>query len=187
MSTRGGSCSASATHLFTVPLHCTRNPGVICGLRKEYVVDTVWPLAFTGKSIVSKSSLEQTHRKIKKKVLTPLHPHGSVSAIDAFVALRLIAHLVISVDERVRHRAIVFHGEMVNTLAQAVLVGLQLGGAAHVPLERDFGAAFDLVVEALARVLPAVQHDVVVEGRDGVFWDRGVGKLAGLELRGAAV
>lgn len=79
---------------------------------------------------------------------------------------------------------------MVNTLTQTILISRQLRRAAHIPLERNSGAralAFNLVVEPLARGSAAVQHDVVVEGRDGVLWDRGVGEVAGLELRGAAV
>jgi len=79
---------------------------------------------------------------------------------------------------------------MVNTLTQPILVILQLRRAAHIPLESNactVAIAFDLVVEALARDLAAVQHNVVVEGRDGVFGDRGIGEVAGLELRGAPV
>ena len=76
---------------------------------------------------------------------------------------------------------------MVNTLAQPRLVVFQLRAAAHVPLERDFRPALDLVVEALAGVFVGVEHEVVEEGRDGVLRDCAVGEAVYLELRGAAV
>ena len=115
-----------------------------------------------------------------------MHSHRCIRAVNAVVILRCPAHGVVSVHESVRHRAIVRHGEVVDTLAQAVFIRLSLRRAANVPLERDL-AAVDLVVNALTRLLPAVKEQVVEERRDGVLRDAGVGEGVYLELRGAAV
>lgn len=75
---------------------------------------------------------------------------------------------------------------MVNTLAQAILISLSLRRATNVPLESNL-AAVDLIVNALTRLLLAVEEQVVEERRDGVIRDGGVGEGVDLELRGAAV
>lgn len=121
------------------------------------------------------------------RILTSLQSHRRVRAIDAVVLLRRAAHGVVRVHESIRHRTIVRHSEVVNTLAQAVLIRWCLRRAAHVPLKRDFRGPFDLVVDALARILEPVEGEVVEERRDRVLWDPGVRELRYLELLGAAV
>ena len=118
--------------------------------------------------------------------LTSLESHRSIRAIDAAVILRRLTHGVVGMHESIRHRAVVRHSEVVDTLAQTVFVRLSLSRAADVPLERDF-AAVDLIVNALARLLPAVEEEVVEERCYGVLWDGRVGEGVDLELRGAAV
>ena len=86
-----------------------------------------------------------------------MHSHRCIRAVNAVVILRCPAHGVVSVHESVRHRAIVRHGEVVDTLAQAVFIRLSLRRAANVPLERDF-TAVNLVVNALARLLLPVEE-----------------------------
>jgi hypothetical protein len=115
-----------------------------------------------------------------------LHAHRRIRAINAAVILRRITHGVVSVHERVRHRTIIRHGEMVNTLAQPILIRLSLRRAPNVPLESDF-AAIDLIVDPLAGLLLAVEEQVVEERRDSILRDGGVGEGVDLKLRGAAV
>ena len=115
-----------------------------------------------------------------------MHSHRCIRAIDAAIILRRLAHGVVSVHESVRHRAIVRHREVVDTLAQTILIRWSLRRTTDVPLERDLTAA-DLVIDALARLLLSVKEEVVEERRDGVLRDAGVGERVDLELRGAAV
>lgn len=143
--------------------------GVHCGREKE-------------RTVSGNSPFETKPEYERDKKLTSLHPHHGRSPIDPVIARRRVPHLIVSEDERIRRRAIVRDSEMVNALTQALLVGRQLGHTADIPLESNFGAAFDLVVEALARGFFAVQHEVVEEGGDGVFGYRGVGELPDLEL-----
>jgi len=79
---------------------------------------------------------------------------------------------------------------MVDTAAQPLLVRGFLRRAAHVPLESNLRAgplAFELVKDALARVLGAVQHEVVEEGGYRVFGDGAAGESVDLVLGGATV
>lgn len=115
-----------------------------------------------------------------------MESYRCIRAVDTAVILRRLAHSVVSVHESVRHRAIVRHSEVVDTLAQTILIRRRLRRAANIPLERDL-AAFDLVVNALTRLLPPVEEQVVEERRDGVLRDAGVREGVDLELRGAAV
>jgi len=130
-------------------------------------------------------------KKEKKKVrLTTLQPNRRTPPINPRIPnrrARRVPHRIISVDKSIRHRAIIRHGEMVDALAQPLFIGVQLRRAPDIPLQRNFTVAFDLVVNALARGFVAVEHEVVEEGRDGVFGDAGVGEVLDLELRGAAV
>lgn len=109
-----------------------------------------------------------------------------IRAVDTAVILRRLAHGVVCVHESVRHRAVVRHGEVVNTLAKPVFIRLSLRGTTDIPLVRDL-AAVDLVVNALTRLLLAVEERVVEERRDSVLGNAGVGEGVDLELRGAAV
>ena len=121
-----------------------------------------------------------------ERKLTSLHAHCRISAINPTIVLRRITHSVVSVQERIRHRTIIRHSEMVNTLAQPILIRGSLCRAPNVPLERDF-AAIDLVVKALAGLLAAVEEQIIEERRDSVLGNVGVGEGVDLELRGAAI
>ena len=115
-----------------------------------------------------------------------MHSHRSIRAIDAAVILRRFTHSVVSVHESVWYRAIVRHSEVVDTLAQTILIRLSLRRAANVPLESDF-TAVNLVINALTRLFLPVQEQVVEERRNSVLRDTGIGEGVDLELRGAAV
>jgi hypothetical protein len=115
-----------------------------------------------------------------------LESHRCIRAIDTAVILRCFTHSIVSVHESVRHRAVVRHGEVVDTLAEPVFIGLSLRRAADVPLVRNL-AAVNLVVNPLAGLFLAVEEEVVEERRDGVLGNAGVGEGVDLELRGATV
>jgi hypothetical protein len=75
---------------------------------------------------------------------------------------------------------------VVNTLAQPVFIRLSLRRAANVPLKSNL-AAVDLVVDALAGLLAAIEEQIIEERRDSVLRNGGVREGVDLELRGAAV
>jgi hypothetical protein len=75
---------------------------------------------------------------------------------------------------------------VVNTLAEAGFVRIILPRAANVPLKCHF-PTINLIVNPLARVLLAIQLEVVEERSDSVVWNARVGEPVILELRGAAV
>ena len=110
-----------------------------------------------------------------------MHSHRRISAIDTNIILRRAPHSIISVHKSVRHSTIIRHSKVINTLAQAIFISLRLRRAANVPLVGNL-AAIDLVVNALTRVLPAVQEEIVEEWRDGVLRDGRVWEMVGLEL-----
>lgn len=119
-------------------------------------------------------------------ILTSLQSYCCTRSIDARILLFRVTEVIVRVDKRIRYSTIVRHCEVIDTLAQARLIRIRLRRASNVVFPRDF-SSFDLVVDSLTWVPPAVKEHVVEERNDAVLWYCGVREPIHLELLRATV